>query len=171
MLRSCLVCKEVMTDGDTCSQNQWNGSDLGHPILELNRLVGEIDSALDRVFSVLGGPSFTSLLSGVFTPLADIEETDDAYVIDIELPGIKREDATVEVHGRRIVVTGERKEKERAGIFRTKTRITGRFHYEALLPGDIDGNHVSAQYKDGLLVVRAPKPESERTKARRIEVK
>lgn len=147
------------------------GFDTRHPILELNRLVGEIDSVLDRAFSALGVPSFSSLLNGEFTPPADIEESDDAYVIEIELPGIKREDATVEVQGRRIVVTGERKEKERAGILRTKTRVTGRFHYEALLPGDIDSDHVSAHYDAGLLVVRAPKPESARATVRRIEVK
>jgi HSP20 family protein len=141
------------------------------PLTELNRLVGEIDSVLDRAFASLGRPSFTSLPNGAFTTLADIEETEDAYVIEIELPGIKREDASVEVQGRRIVVTGERKEIERTGIFRTKTRVTGRFRYEALLPGDIDADQVAASYQDGLLVVRAPKPESKRAKVRKIEVK
>lgn len=145
------------------------GLDERHLILELNRLVGEIDSVLDRAFSALGGPSLSSLLNGAFTPLADIEETDDAYVIEIELPGITREDATLEVQGRRIVVTGERKEKERARVFRTKTRVSGRFHYEALLPGDIEGDEVSAQYEDGLLVIRVPKPVSGRSKVRRVE--
>lgn len=151
-------------------RNSGSSLDGRDPLLELNRLVGEIDSVLDRAFASLGRPGFSNLLDGVFTPLVDIEETDDAYVIEIELPGIKREHASVEVQGRRIVVTGERKERERKGIFRTKTRVTGRFHYEAHLPGDIDAGSVTANYENGVLLVRAPKPESERSKARKITV-
>jgi HSP20 family protein len=143
--------------------------DARDPIPELNRLVGEIDSVL-RAFASLGHPGLSPVWSGAFTPLADIEETDDAYLIEVELPGIKREDASVEVQGRRIIVTGERKERERKGIFRTKTRVTGRFEYEALLPGDIDTDNVTASYENGVLVLRAPKPESERVKVRKIQV-
>lgn len=91
-------------------------------------------------------------------------------MLEIELPGIKREDASVEVQGRRITVTGERKERERKGIFRTKTRVTERFHYEAVLPGDIDTDNVTPNYENGVLVLRAPKPESERSKVRKIQV-
>ena len=144
--------------------------DVRDPIPELNRLVGEIDSVLGRAFASLGRPGLSPIWSGAFTPLADIEETDDAYLIEVELPGIKREDASVEVQGRRIIVTGERKERERNGIFRTKTRVTGRFEYEALLPGEIDPDNVTASYENGVLVLRAPKPESERVKVRRIPV-
>lgn len=147
-----------------------NGSslDVRDPFLELDRLEDQVEAMLDRAFASFRRPG---LWSGTFTPLADIEETDDAYVIEIELPGIKREDASVEVRGRRVIVSGERKERERNGIFRTKVRVAGRFHYEALLPGEIDADAVTARYEDGVLVVRAPKPESERSKMRKIEVK
>ena len=138
-----------------------------HPLSEFNRLMGDLDAFMERAFAAL--PQLDTW-TGAFTPLADIEETDDAYVIEIELPGIKREDASVEVQGRRVVVTGERKERERKGVFRTKARVTGRFHFEALLPGDIDPEQVTANYDDGVLVVRAPKPESERSQARKIEI-
>jgi HSP20 family protein len=140
------------------------------PVFELNRLVREMDSILDRAFASLGQPGVSRLWDAAFTPLADIEETEDAYVIEIELPGIAREDASVEVQGRRVIVTGERKERERKGIFRTKSRITGRFHYEAALPGDIDADGVTASYDSGLLIIRAPKPASERSKVRKIQV-
>lgn len=138
------------------------------PFRELDRFVDEIDKLFERDFRTLLRPSSWN---GEFTPLADIEETDDAYVLEIELPGISREDASVEVSGRRVIVSGERKERERKGIFRTKARVTGRFHYEAVLPGDIVADEVTATYKDGLLIVRAPKPESERSKTRKIQVR
>jgi HSP20 family protein len=91
----------------------------------------------------------------------------EAAVKTSEIP----EDASVEVRGRRVIVSGERKERECNGIFRTKARVAGRFRYDAVLPGDIDADAVTASYEDGVLLVRAPKPESERSKARKIEIK
>ena len=145
-----------------------NGSllDVRDPFLDLDRLEDRIDAMLDRAVSSLRPSPFP----GSFTPLADIEETDDAYVIEIELPGIKREDVSVEVRGRRVIVSGERTKRERKGFFRIGKRVTGRFHYEAVLPGEIDADAVIANYDDGVVVVRAPKPESERSQARKVEI-
>ena len=105
---------------------------------------------------------------GAFTPLADVEETHDAYVAEIELPGIASDDLSVEVAGRRLTVTGERKEKERVGILRKRTRTVGRFHYEVLLPGEVDEENVQASLEASVLTVRVPKPVSQRP--RRIPV-
>jgi len=110
-----------------------------------------------------------SLVRDGFVPLADVEETDDAYLIELEVPGIKKGDVDIAVAGRRLTVTGERKEKERAGILRRRTRSVGRFHFEIELPEAIDGNGVSASLGDGVLTVRAPKAVAER--ARKVEVK
>jgi len=127
--------------------------------------LSQLRSQLDPLFSGWG-----DLLSaaGAFTPLADLEETDEAYVAEIELPGVKLEDLTVEVAGRLVTVSGERKEKERIGILRRRTRTVGRFHYEVLLPGDVDEEHVDASLHEGVLTVRVPKPASARP--RRIPV-
>ena len=106
--------------------------------------------------------------AGAFTPLADLEETDEEYVAEIELPGVKLEDLSVEVAGRRLTVTGERKERERVGILRRRTRTVGRFHYAVLLPGEVDEEGVTASLHEGVLTVRVPKPVSQRP--RRIPV-
>ena len=106
--------------------------------------------------------------AGAFTPLADVEETDEAYLAEIELPGVALEDLSVEVAGHRLTVTGERKERERVGILRRRTRTVGRFHYEVLLPGEVDEDGVEAALQDGVLTVRVPKPVSQRP--RRIPV-
>ncbi len=131
------------------------------PLAELNRLNQRLASYLDR------WPELPNL-SGGFTPLADVEETDDAYVVEIELPGVKRDDVVVELAGRQLNVSGERKERERVGILRRRTRTVGRFHYEVVLPGEVDEESVSASMDEGVLTVRVPKPASARP--RRIPI-
>ena len=104
-----------------------------------------------------------------FTPLADVEETDDHYLIEVELPGVDKKDVDISVAGRRLTISGERKEKERVGILRRRTRSVGRFEYDIQLPGDIDEDGVTASLADGVLSVRVPKATTDR--ARRIAVK
>ena len=72
------------------------------------------------------------------TPLADVEEADDAYVIEVELPGLDKKTFGHLDGGRRLTITGERKEKERVGILRRRTRSVGRFEFDIQLPGDVD---------------------------------
>lgn len=111
---------------------------------------------------------FPKLLGEAFRPLADVEELPDAYQVEVELPGVKREDIEVEVSGRRVSVRGERKERERAGTLRRRERTVGRFAYEVTLPGDVKEDGVEATLADGVLTIRLPKPDGERP--RRIEV-
>jgi len=92
-----------------------------------------------------------------FTPRADVEETDDAYVIEVEVPGVNKKDIDVSVAGRRLTITGERKERERVGILRRRTRRVGRFEYDIQLPGDVDDKGVGAELADGVLTVTIPK--------------
>ncbi len=102
-------------------------------------------------------------------PAADVTETDDAYVIEVELPGVSKDQLNVEVNDRDVVVSGEIAEpEEREGRRRRKSRRTGRFEFRTTLPGDIDAENVSATLSDGVLTVRAPK--SEAAKPRRVEV-
>jgi HSP20 family protein len=114
------------------------------------------------------GP-FPSLMGEGFTPLADVEESDDAYLVEVELPGVKGDDIDVEVAGRRLTVSGERKERERVGILRRQTRTVGRFHYEVVLPGDVAEDEVEAGLNEGVLTIRVPKVAADRPK--RIPVK
>jgi HSP20 family protein len=57
-----------------------------------------------------------------FIPLVDIEETEDAWIVEAELPGVKPEDVNVEVRGSELAISGEIKERERDGILRRRTR-------------------------------------------------
>jgi HSP20 family protein len=104
-----------------------------------------------------------------FVPLVDIEETEDAWIVEAEVPGVKPEDVTVEVRGSELAISGEIKERQREGILRRRTRKTGEFDYHITLPGDADAERIEATLQDGILTVRILKPEQERP--RRIDVK
>jgi HSP20 family protein len=103
-----------------------------------------------------------------WVPLADIEETDDGYTIEMDLPGVKQDDVDIEVNGRELTVSGEVKEKERVGILRRRTRRVGEFSYSVTLPMEIDAENVRADLKDGVLAIRVPK--SQRGKSRRVSI-
>ena len=125
----------------------------------------ELDDLYERVNRL-----WTEGLGGVdhWAPLADVEETEDAYSVEIELPGVSRDDVDVQLGDRQLTVTGEVKQKERTGILRRTTRRVGRFSYTVTLPGDVDADGVTASLADGVLTVRVPK--AEQAKPRRIAV-
>lgn len=152
---------------DDTPMTTWN------PWAELDEATRRLSSLVDRLWPrdtlapLGGGPGW---LRDAFTPLADLEETDDAYILEVELPGVDRKDVDVELTGRRLVVTGERTERERVGILRHRTRSVGRFRHEVLLPGDVDPEHVAAKLDRGVLTVTVPKAEAERRATRKVPV-
>jgi HSP20 family protein len=70
-------------------------------------------------------------------PSLDIEDTEDAYIVEVEVPGVKKGDVDISLSGRRLTVGRERVEKERVGILRHRTRAAGKFQYEFLLPATL----------------------------------
>lgn len=103
-----------------------------------------------------------------WSPPVDVEETDDSFVVEVDLPGVAREDLNIEWSGRELTLHGEIKERERAGFLRQQTRRVGTFHYTVTLPGEIDGETITADLRDGVLTIRASK--SQTAKPRRIEI-
>jgi HSP20 family protein len=102
-----------------------------------------------------------------WSPLGDVSETDDAYQIQIELPGVGKDQIDIQVQDRELVISGEIKESKH-GLLRRSSRRIGKFEFRTSLPGDIDPDQVSAQLSDGVLTVTVPK--SQAAKPRRIEV-
>lgn len=100
-------------------------------------------------------------------PAADVRETDEEYVVEVEVPGVAREDITVDLDGTVLSVSGE--VAERASNYRRRTRRTGQFRYAVTLPEGVDTEQIGAELADGVLTVRVPKQPDEGT--RRIEIK
>ena len=138
---------------------RWN------PIQELEQEFGQLFERLNRLVPTAG----EGLAGFGWIPAVDLEETDDAFVVEAELPGVKREDVDVSWRDRELSITGEVKEREHKGLLRHTTRRTGRFSYRVTLPADVDPDNVEASLRDGVLHVRLPKTQV--NQPRRIEVK
>jgi HSP20 family protein len=106
-----------------------------------------------------------------WSPLVDITEDDKEYVIKAELPEVKKEDVKLTVQDNVLSIAGERKyEKEEKGKkYHRVERSYGSFMRSFTVPEDSDGTKVSAEYKEGLLIVHLPK--AEKAKPKSIEVK
>jgi HSP20 family protein len=143
-------------------------SERWSPLSELDQLAEGMRRMLEQAF---GGAEWSSVLSEARTwaPPVDIEETDEGYVIEAELPGVKREDVNIELIGDELTVTGEIKERERKGVVRRRTRRVGQFELRVVLPDRIESEKIEASLDAGVLTVRAPK--AERAARRKIEVK
>jgi len=99
-------------------------------------------------------------------PLVDIYETDEAIILKAELPGIKKEDVSVEIKDNVLTLKGERiedKEVKEESYFR-KERCFGTFSRAFNLQHRVQPDKIKARFKDGILEVEIPKPEEEKPK-------
>ena len=98
----------------------------------------------------------------------DIEETEDAYVVDLDLPNVGEDNVQIELRGSELRIFGEFRDRQRHGILRRQSRRVGEFEYLVALPGDLDPDGVDASLEHGVLQVWAPKAQS--AQPRRIDV-
>lgn len=106
-----------------------------------------------------------------FRPVADVIETEDAFLVLVELPGLERGDVRLEAHGNELAVFGERRPplNLEGATFQAMERSYGCFSRRFELPEGLDLSAVTASMKSGLLHVRVPK-RARRTHRRTIPV-
>jgi HSP20 family protein len=92
-----------------------------------------------------------------FTPLIDVHETEDEYLVKIDLPGVKSEGVNVEVNDSVLSISGSRTADE-AGTAQLVERPYGSFARTLTLPQGVDSDSIEAGYHDGVLELRIPKP-------------
>ncbi len=91
-----------------------------------------------------------------FTPKADISESEDAYMLELAMPGMKKEDLGIEVKNDVLTISGERKwesEEKKKAYIRVESHY-GHFSRSFTLPENTDKDSIEAQYEDGILKVR-----------------
>ena len=113
----------------------------------------------------------SSRASAYRTPSVDIVENDDRYVLEAELTGLTEKDVDLKVEDNLLTIsskkTEEKKEEKRSYLLRERKDY--QFTRSFVLPKDVDREHISASFKNGLLTLDLPKlPE---TKPRKIDIK
>jgi HSP20 family protein len=111
--------------------------------------------------------------NAVWMPLTDISEDSDSYVINVDLPGVTKDDLKISYSDGQLTISGERKhEKEtKEKTFHRVERTYGRYYRSFNIPKHIDTNKITAEFKDGQLNIVVPKTEESKPKEIDIKVK
>ncbi|MGH9239032.1 MAG: Hsp20/alpha crystallin family protein [Vicinamibacterales bacterium] len=104
-----------------------------------------------------------------WTPAVDILETADQYIVTAEVPGMSRDDLDISVHEGRLTISGERRERTpQCEQYHRVERGHGNFSRTFHLPVPMDSERITADLRDGVLIVTCPKAAN--GSARRIQV-
>ncbi len=107
-----------------------------------------------------------------FSPMVNIDETKEAYHVEAELPGVKKEDIDVSIKDDYLVIKGEKKSfnEEKRDQYHRVERTHGSFYRTIALPGDIDKDQISAELKDGLLSIDIKKSANAQSSEKKISI-
>jgi HSP20 family protein len=147
-------------------------SPLWDPLRELEEMRNRFFPVLDRRLPMLRSEPKEWFTPTEWMPPVDIEEDDREYLLKVELPGMKKEDVNLKVEGGTLSISGERKaeKEEKDKKHHRIERSYGAFVRSFALPEAVLTKKVSAEFKDGVLLVHLPKDERAKPKAIGVKV-
>lgn len=144
------------------TRSDFNRSGLG-PLEDLSH-------DMERVFdSLLGRTVGTMLRTGnseKYVPSLDVAESDEAFSISVDLPGVDLENVKIEMHDGKLSISGSRSgvTEETKDNYHRVERSSGTFHRVVALPSEVDIEKIDAAYDQGVLVVTLPKEAKQQPK-------
>ncbi len=134
---------------------------------ELDSLRREMTRLFDDFYRTSDGDDQQA---AVWAPRADLSETEDAYLIQMDVPGIRRDDLDITMEDGTLKISGERtmQDEQEGGQLHRVERSYGRFFRSFTFGPNADADKIEAHFDDGVLTVRVGK--AEERKPRRIEV-
>lgn len=127
------------------------------------REMAAMQSAMDRLFEDAWRPVLENREFPLNNLSLDIHETDQAYTVTTEMPGVQAENINVRIDGEFLVIEGEIPEQvvqEEGARAILKERRYGRFSRRVRLPLPVDNEKVDATYDNGVLTLLLPKAEA-----------
>ncbi len=140
------------------------------PVREITSIQSEMNRLLNTFFDTPTTGNGSTARRWI--PAMDLVETDDHFVLKADLPGLKEDDVSIEVEENVLTVSGERKaehEDKREGYVRVE-RSYGSFRRSLTLAKGVDAEAVTANFDNGVLEVRIPKPEERKPRRVAIQV-
>ena len=131
-------------------------------------ILNQLRREMDRLFETESAGS--NIATADWVPAVDIRETDKAFIITADVPGVDPKDIEVNMENGVLTIRGERKEEkeeEKEGYKRIE-RVRGTFYRRFTLPDTADAEKISARSKNGVLEITIPK--QEKVQPRKITV-
>jgi HSP20 family protein len=130
------------------------------PARELDSLQSDMNRVFDTFFQARGGGRSGGNGVQRWVPPMDLTETEGEYVLRADLPGLRRDQVEIEVKDDVLTISGERRSEheDKGEGFHRVERSFGRFSRSLDLPKGVDAQAVKAEFADGVLEVRIPKP-------------
>ncbi len=123
---------------------------------QFQRLSDEVDRLFDEI---IHRPWGFAKRAPEWNPSLDLCETPEAFILEADLPGVKKEDVKVEVEGQELILRGERSAErgQTSERFHYQERYSGSFMRRMTLPESVDKDKIEAEFRDGVLRVILPK--------------
>jgi len=147
------------------------------------RMLERFADEMDRMFesfgfgqTAIGRPAWVGrpqrAVGDLWAPDIDVSQRDNELVVRADLPGIKKEDVTIDVTDDGLIISGERRQEhelERGGVYRSE-RTYGSFYRTIPLPDHAMTDQAKATFKNGVLEITMPAPPDQVTRGRRLEI-
>ena len=137
---------------------------------EFEKMRREMDRLWDSFFE--GRPAKRGREEGEWLPSLDVSETKNELVVKAEIPGMDAKDIDISLSDGVLTIKGEKKQEkeEKEADYHLVERSYGAFVRSVRLPKEVQGDKISASYKDGILKIALPKSEEAKKKEIKIKV-
>jgi HSP20 family protein len=162
---------DLFRESSFFSPSQWLSS-WRSPFREMNRMQERMERMMNEMMA--GLPFERMGLEGGFdrawTPACTVNREEDRYVLNFDLPGVRKEDIDLQITEDQLIVSGKRasEKHEKTEGRELVERTAGHYYRSFALPADIEKDHITANYENGVLEVTLPHPVS--SSARRIPI-
>ncbi len=140
------------------------------PFQEMDSIFEDLDRTLDRFF---GRPFRERRKEGLRAPALDMRDLGDRYLIEAEIPGIKKDDIEIELRDDSMVIQAETTEEteEEGEDYLRRERGYRSFYRRLPLPEEVEQDEVTAELDQGILTIDLPKKETEVKEGKKIDIK
>ena len=142
------------------------------PFRDLLAIQDEMNTLFNRAYGEREQGEGAGPRARAWAPALDISEQKDAYVVSVELPGIKPEQIDITLEDGLLTLSGERSFQQESSEqqFHRVERRYGSFRRSITLPSQVQANAIEAHFEDGVLTVRVPKAEEAKPKKIQVQV-
>jgi HSP20 family protein len=140
------------------------------PLREVAAIQNELRRSLETMFRGIDPSGQPEGAERTWLPAVDVKETEKELLLSFDLPGMSEDDISIEVQDNVLTVTGEREERrdESREGFRRMERRFGSFARSFPLPAGVSEDQIKADYDNGVLEIRVPKPRAQ--EPRRVQI-